>query len=87
MEKFWTCEGKSGFSVYKFALIRCPDQPPPPWSPDFVAPVEQPSDPNPILDDIDDEEEPVQPTVLKVKLFNKKKWHYPFIFKLLLNPS
>jgi hypothetical protein len=31
VEKYWQCVGKSGFKVYKFALRRCPDQPPPPW--------------------------------------------------------
>lgn len=31
VEKFWDCIGIAGFKVYKFALRRCPDQPPPPW--------------------------------------------------------
>ena len=31
MEKCWACTGLSGFRVYKFALKRIQDQPPPPW--------------------------------------------------------
>ena len=31
VEKYWKCVGKSGFKVFKFALRRCPNQPPPPW--------------------------------------------------------
>ena len=31
VEKYWACTGQAGFKVYKFALRRCPDQPPPPW--------------------------------------------------------
>lgn len=31
MEKYWSCIGKAGFKVYKFALRRCPNQAPPPW--------------------------------------------------------
>lgn len=31
VEKYWSCLGKAGFKVYKFALRRCPDQAPPPW--------------------------------------------------------
>lgn len=31
VEKYWSCTGKSGFKVFKFALRRCTDQAPPPW--------------------------------------------------------
>ncbi|XP_043230631.1 histone-lysine N-methyltransferase family member SUVH9-like [Amphibalanus amphitrite] len=31
VEKFWLCRGQSGFMVYKYAMKRCEDQPPPPW--------------------------------------------------------
>ena len=31
VEKFWFTKGLSGYKVYKFALQRCKDQPPPPW--------------------------------------------------------
>jgi len=31
VEKYWSCIGKSGFKVFKFALRRSPDQAPPPW--------------------------------------------------------
>ncbi len=31
VEKFWDCQGKAGFKVFKFALRRLPDQDPPPW--------------------------------------------------------
>lgn len=33
VEKYWSCLGKAGFKVYKFALRRCADQDPPPWIP------------------------------------------------------
>ena len=42
VEKYWSCVGKSGFKVYKFALKRCPDQAPAPWTPEFVPPPEIP---------------------------------------------
>ena len=32
VEKCWFTTGLSGFGVWKFALKRCPDQEPPPWS-------------------------------------------------------
>lgn len=32
MEKWWYTTGCAGFGVYKFALKRLPDQPPPPWA-------------------------------------------------------
>ncbi|XP_075225856.1 uncharacterized protein LOC142326996 isoform X2 [Lycorma delicatula] len=32
VEKYWTTKGLSGHLVYKFALKRCLDQDPPPWS-------------------------------------------------------
>lgn len=32
VEKFWSTTGQSGFLVWKFALRRCTDQPPPPWT-------------------------------------------------------
>ena len=75
VDKYWSCTGHAGYKVYKFALTRCPGQAPAPWSPDFVPPVNVPIDAaaNPILEDQDeDEEQPAAPTVLKVKLFNKK---------------
>ena len=31
VEKFWFTTGLSGYGVYKFALQRIKDQPPPPW--------------------------------------------------------
>lgn len=31
VEKYWSCIGKAGFKVYKFALRRSQDQAPPPW--------------------------------------------------------
>ena len=31
MEKYWSCVGKAGFKVFKFALRRCQGQAPPPW--------------------------------------------------------
>ncbi|XP_076103382.1 uncharacterized protein LOC143072371 [Mytilus galloprovincialis] len=32
VEKYWSTTGQSGFLVWKFALRRCTDQPPPPWT-------------------------------------------------------
>merc|ERR1712071_168419 len=73
VEKYWDCTGKSGFKVFKFALRRIAEQDPPPWVTGITY------DENPTAaasstedDDIDPDEEPSeQPTVLKVKLFNK----------------
>ena len=31
VEKYWLCPGQAGFLVYKYAMRRCEDQPPPPW--------------------------------------------------------
>ena len=31
VEKYWSCVGKAGFKVFKFALRRCQGQAPPPW--------------------------------------------------------
>ncbi|XP_063427286.1 17S U2 SnRNP complex component HTATSF1-like [Mytilus trossulus] len=32
VEKYWSTTGQSGLLVWKFALRRCTDQPPPPWT-------------------------------------------------------
>ncbi|XP_046636353.1 E3 ubiquitin-protein ligase UHRF1-like [Daphnia pulicaria] len=72
VEKYWQCVGKSGFKVYKFALRRCPDQPPPPWVSGVVSYANAASSAEEDGEDMDDDDaEEQKPTVLKVKLFNK----------------
>ncbi|XP_046639730.1 histone-lysine N-methyltransferase, H3 lysine-9 specific SUVH6-like [Daphnia pulicaria] len=72
VEKYWQCVGKSGFKVYKFALRRCPDQPPPPWVSGVVSYANVASSAEEDGEDMDDDDADEQkPTVLKVKLFNK----------------
>lgn len=33
--KLWTCKGASGLVIFKFLMIRCENQLPVPWEPDF----------------------------------------------------
>jgi len=72
VEKYWSCVGKSGFKVFKFALRRCPNQVPPPWVSGLTYTENVGAASSTEDDDIDPDEEPEsKPSVLTVKLFNK----------------
>lgn len=61
VEKFWDCQGKAGFKVFKFALRRLPDQDPPPWvytNPNAQKAIEPKEEPE---DDADEEVEDQKP--------------------------